>query len=449
LTVWDLKTRKEVGTFEGHAETITTLAISTDGQTAISGSDDGSLMVTDFTRSMTMASDAQLDADLARVLAATAAPVGIERAVEVAYRNLGPDLLLDAIAYLQAPLLPDRTRKALSANRIRVSTIRDAAAASTGREAPTLAQLERVSRSGLVMALATFVGIYALFGQLGNFTAMGHQLASASWGWFAIALVLTGLTNIGYAMTYVGSTNAHLPFGRTIVLQAAGSFTNVVTPNALGTAAINTRFLQLRGVRLGSAVAAQVVNTIGSGVVQTALFFALIPVASGGFDLSLVPWQSLLTFAVAVVASLTVAAAVAWQIPHARRFVRERIRPALTQVQLVLRSPGKLLLLVAGNLLVQLLYAMSLGAVCRGFGVEIAFSTLLLVNIGSSAISGLVPAPGGLGVAEATLAGALTAAGVPSTIAVAVTLTQRMLTTWLPTIPGWFALRMLERADDL
>jgi NACHT domain- and WD repeat-containing protein len=45
LTVWDLKTRKEVGTFEGHAGTITALAVSTDGQTAISASDDASLMV--------------------------------------------------------------------------------------------------------------------------------------------------------------------------------------------------------------------------------------------------------------------------------------------------------------------------------------------------------------------------------------------------------------------
>jgi WD40 repeat protein len=45
LTVWDLEKRKQVSTFEGHTGTITTIAISTDGQTAISGSDDGSLMV--------------------------------------------------------------------------------------------------------------------------------------------------------------------------------------------------------------------------------------------------------------------------------------------------------------------------------------------------------------------------------------------------------------------
>jgi glycosyltransferase 2 family protein len=74
---------------------------------------------------------------------------------------------------------------------------------------------------------------------------------------------------------------------------------------------------------------------------------------------------------------------------------------------------------------------------------------LLLVNIASSTLSGLVPAPGGLGVAEATLAGALTATGVPSTTAISIALTYRLITTWLPTVPGWFALRALERGDDL
>ena len=52
-------------------------------------------------------------------------------------------------------------------------------------------------------------------------------------------------------------------------------------------------------------------------------------------------------------------------------------------------------------------------------------------------------------IAEFMTSGALTAAGLPSALAVAATLTQRLVTTWLPTLPGWFALRALQRADDL
>jgi undecaprenyl-diphosphatase len=410
---------------------------------------DGSVEITGFTSAVTRATDAQLDADSARVIAATAAAVGPDRAIAAARRHLPPATLLEVLAYLQPPVLPDRTRHALRVEGLRVNAVRDAAASALGVQPPAAAQLERVRWRSIGMTLLTFVGVYVLFGQLGNFTAIRHELADAEWGWFAVALLLAAATNVGYAMSYLGATNAHLPFGRSLLLQAAGSFTNVVTPNAIGTAAINTRFLQVRGERLGSAIASHVVNTLGSGVVQLLLFIAIVPTAGGDFDLNLIPWKSLLTLLVAVGAAAIVAVAVTLRIPQARGWVSSRIRPAVADVTRLIRSPAKATLVIAGNVLVQLLFALSLGAVCRGFGVTVPFSTLLLVNIGSGAIAGLVPAPGGLGVAEATLAGALAAAGVPSAVAVAVTLTQRLVTTWLPPIPGWFALRSLQKRDDL
>jgi uncharacterized protein (TIRG00374 family) len=106
-------------------------------------------------------------------------------------------------------------------------------------------------------------------------------------------------------------------------------------------------------------------------------------------------------------------------------------------------------MVVGGQALVQILYAAALGAACLAFGASVPFATLVLVNVGSSALSGLIPISGGLGVAEATLAGALTATGVPSPAAISITLAYRLVTTWLPWAPGWFALRALQRDDDL
>jgi uncharacterized membrane protein YbhN (UPF0104 family) len=76
-------------------------------------------------------------------------------------------------------------------------------------------------------------------------------------------------------------------------------------------------------------------------------------------------------------------------------------------------------------------------------------TSLLLVNIASSTLSGLIPAPGGLGVAETTLAGALTATGVPAPTAISIALSYRLVTTWIPWVPGWLALRALQRHEDL
>ena len=54
-----------------------------------------------------------------------------------------------------------------------------------------------------------------------------------------------------------------------------------------------------------------------------------------------------------------------------------------------------------------------------------------------------MPAPGGIGVAEAALIGALTAFGVPSEIAVATVVTHRLFTTYLPPIWGSYATKWL------
>jgi uncharacterized membrane protein YbhN (UPF0104 family) len=57
--------------------------------------------------------------------------------------------------------------------------------------------------------------------------------------------------------------------------------------------------------------------------------------------------------------------------------------------------------------------------------------------------------PGNLGAAEAALVAGLTAAGVPTAIAVPATLTHRLATAWVTPIPGWFALRSLEHHDQI
>ena len=64
-----------------------------------------------------------------------------------------------------------------------------------------------------------------------------------------------------------------------------------------------------------------------------------------------------------------------------------------------------------------------------------------LVNWAATNAGSISPTPGGLGVAEA----GLTAAGVRTDLAVAAALTHRLVTFWLPPIPGWFAIRSLER----
>ena len=55
--------------------------------------------------------------------------------------------------------------------------------------------------------------------------------------------------------------------------------------------------------------------------------------------------------------------------------------------------------------------------------------------------------PGGLGAVEAALSAGLTAAGIPGGLAVSSVLLFRLVTFWLPTIPGWFSFNAPQKAE--
>jgi len=114
-----------------------------------------------------------------------------------------------------------------------------------------------------------------------------------------------------------------------------------------------------------------------------------------------------------------------------------------------LRSPRRGLMLLGGNLGSEVLFATALGIFARAFGFDIALGELLLISIGVGLLSGLIPVPGGIGVAEGGLTFGLVQAGVPEEIAFAAVLLYRLSTFYLPPIWGFFAMRWLERNEHL
>lgn len=57
---------------------------------------------------------------------------------------------------------------------------------------------------------------------------------------------------------------------------------------------------------------------------------------------------------------------------------------------------------------------------------------LIFINTAASVLSSLVPVPGGIGAAEASLSAGLIAVGVDESTALAIAITQRLCTFYLP-----------------
>ena len=109
----------------------------------------------------------------------------------------------------------------------------------------------------------------------------------------------------------------------------------------------------------------------------------------------------------------------------------------------VLRSPTKLLELFGGNLVSQLLFAITLGACVRAFGQDVPLTDLILINTVVTLFAGILPIPGGVGVTEGGLSLGLNRAGVPTDLALAIALSYRFVVFYLPPIWGYFSLKWM------
>ncbi|MDH6624698.1 uncharacterized membrane protein YbhN (UPF0104 family) [Streptomyces sp. LBL] len=85
----------------------------------------------------------------------------------------------------------------------------------------------------------------------------------------------------------------------------------------------------------------------------------------------------------------------------------------------------------------------------RALDVTVPAGHVLLAYLLASGAAALLPTPGGLGSLDAALVLTLTAAGAPPAAALSAVFGYRLLTAWLPLLPGLLVLALLARRSVL
>jgi len=394
------------------------------------------------------ASDLQIHLDLAQLIAELALFVGPEKSAGLAVEKIAGSKLVAVLPLLQPVALARSTRKALRGRRDVLPTVRRILLAAVPGGEVTPVQLERIRPRTLVTLVASVAASYLLAGELAR-ASPGSVLRSADWRWGAAALALSAVTYVGAALSLSGFVAKRLNFPRTLLVQLAGSFITLVTPAAVGGAALNVRYLQRRKIPAPVAVASVGVSQVVAFVLHIVLLVVFAAIAGTGAESPIKPP----TWAYLVLAGLVVLAGVVFAIPAGRRLVRARLSPTFGQVMPRLldtaQRPRKLAEGIGGALLLSLAYILCLTACVAAFGRSVPFAKIGFVYLTGSAIGSIIPTPGGLGAVEAALTAGLTAAGVPCAVALSAVLLFRLLTFWLRVPLGWGALNFLERRQDL
>ncbi|MFE9563287.1 lysylphosphatidylglycerol synthase domain-containing protein [Streptomyces sp. NPDC006487] len=464
----------------------------------------GTITLTDLRGGEIAAGDLVLRMDIAQLLTTLGLRVGAERSVASAVSVLGPDAVADCLPLLQPIALSRSTRATLRklarerADREREAVLESSRAAKALREAGSAspatrsavekkaekkalddaldgareedllsqirqqvllirpqapvepARLERIRPRTLVSFIAGAFGAYFLVTQIAH-VDFATTIGDAQWGWVGVALAFSALTYFAAAMSLLGFVPERVPFLRTVLAQVAGSFVKLVAPAAVGGVALNTRFLQRAGIRPGLAVASVGASQLFGLASHILLLLSFGYLTGTEKTPEMTPSRTVIAGLLTVAVLVLVVTAV----PFLRKFVATRVRALFAGVVPrmldVLQRPQKLLTGIGGMLLLTGCFVMCLDASIRAFGggEAISYASIAVVFLAGNALGSAAPTPGGIGAVEGALTLGLVAAGLDGQVAFSAVLLFRVVTFWLPVLPGWISFNFLTRKEAI
>ncbi len=330
-----------------------------------------------------------------------------------------------------------------------------------GSTAPRRIILLALLVAGVYLLIPQLVGVGGALRLIGQ-ARMLPLLAAIS---FQVGSILSQTYVLHQMLLTLGP---HMSFFKLLQITLASGLATLLIPSAgVSGMVVRARYLTEFSYTADATVFACVLEGLGLGVAQCIILsLALIRHALGG---QAVPWQPL-ALLVSMVLLGGAALAALLSRPHKRNWryaLLERVnsirirrgRPplrasaleqrlsALRQVLLTLRRPSGFRLLL-GNLGRVVGAVLCLYVTLRAFGQAMPLPSVAIAFSLSDVLGGMSTIPGGLIVTETSLVALLTNAGVPLSVAMAATLTFRLITLWLPRAVGAIAWYGLQRRSS-
>ncbi|WP_316959397.1 lysylphosphatidylglycerol synthase transmembrane domain-containing protein [Streptomyces sp. TRM68367] len=317
-------------------------------------------------------------------------------------------------------------------------------APDTPRRLPRRVPVRRIRQ---VLCLLPLVLVAVVAVQHRDVLAAGFaHLGSAEWPWLLAAAGATCLTWVAAACTRQGAVVEALPKRRLLATQFAAGAANHLLPTGLGASAVNLRFMTVCGLPLARSSAALALYLLAESIGRVALLGALLIAFPGALRLGpLLPEGAVGPLLLGIGAALVVAVAVLVCVRRLRAGAVSFLRTALGEARTVHTRPARALALWGGSLAFPALQAACLVLVGLALGLPVPPVHMALAYLAATVAVALVPTPGGVGSVEAALVVALVAVGGPAAVATAVVLAFRIITVWLPLLPGALTLGALVR----
>jgi uncharacterized membrane protein YbhN (UPF0104 family) len=315
---------------------------------------------------------------------------------------------------------------------------------------PAAARLARLTRLTLTLLPLLAIGTWAAV----DWRAVSEgaaRLASADPRWLLAGVFFTCLGWVAAACVRQGALPERLPPGPLLASQFAAGAANHILPASIGAHAVTLRFLQRRGIPLARATASLALYSLVKPLAKTVVlvvFLVAFPDALRLGDLTPDTW-TLLMAAGAAVLGLATAALLLTVVRPLRRPALGFVRTALTEARTLHTRPSRVLALWGGSAVAPVLQGSVIASVGFSLGLPLSWAQVVLALLLASTAVGAVPAPGGIGPVDAAKVLTMAAYGAPVSLATATVIGYRVLTVWIPLLPGALVLSALVHREVL
>jgi uncharacterized protein (TIRG00374 family) len=386
--------------------------------------------------------------DTVELIASLSVIADTKDVIKTAKKIMGEEELELAYPYLDYSSLSGATTKLLKKQKGKLELIKQTILSELKKESIKAVKVKRIDTKALIYIAMFGLALYVFIPQLGDLSDSMDQIKTADTRYIFWAFILSGATYISAAWVYKFLSYLPINYLKTLLVTVSTSFTNRLLPASAGGIATNIRYFQKVGYDTVQASSITALNNLVGFIGHICILFIVAGLSSSSFrEVIKIPVsRKVIFFAIIVIISIIIAITFTRKL---RLKAMKIIRSVRKDMSKLFEHPDRFFFALIFAMSITSFYALCLYVCSQSLGVDISILQAFFVfTIGATAAS-VTPTPGGIGGAEAGLVAGFVSIGIPADIGLSVSLLYRLITFWVPIIPGFIAFNFATKKQIL
>lgn len=293
-------------------------------------------------------------------------------------------------------------------------------------------------KNHIFIGLLVLLTLRVIVPQLDDLYDSIKALKDANLYWILLGTIIFFLGVPILAIQFVALSLKPIPLFLTYKVEMAGLFVSKLLPATVGTISLNMYYLIKKDHTPSQATAVVTMNALTSGVAYCFLIILGLSKSELSLD-GLIDSVSIPTNLILFLIILLLGIA---YLLYRSQTIRLRVKSSWQDLKknfvTYKKRPHSVIISVVCNFLGSFANVFALYASAHAIGVDLSLAGALLAYTFGNIAATLVPTPGGIGSTEAGLYSGLVLAGIDGPDAILITLLYRLISYWLPIIPGYY-----------